>query len=97
MYAETVRVTFYLSGQTANRICKIGIFGCENDVSTSITEMAWQDPNLVYDLLKDSTATISFPSLTVTPMNCYSTVWTAHNALDNSDITTASYYALESN
>ena len=88
MYAEIVRVTFYLSGQTAERICKIGIFGCENDASTSVTEMAWSDPNLAYDLLKDSSARIDLPTLTVTPMNCYSTVWTAHDANDNSDITT---------
>ena len=88
--ATTVKITFSLTGDYFRRICKIGIFGqlC-TDLPLTITEDAWTDSTITFDLLSDSSKTIAVPTLTISPSNCYTTTWTAHKTTDDGDVTVA--------
>ena len=74
-------------------LCKIGIFGqlslC-TDLLVTITEDSWTVSTTTFDLLLDTSKTITLPTLTISPVSCYTTTWTAHKLAGDSDIVSTS-------
>lgn len=82
--ASQVRLVF---GVTDDRVCKIGVFGADPcAASFSLTEDPYTDPVLTFDLLLDTSRSVSLPSVTVTPTGCYTVSWAAHETFDDSDL-----------
>ena len=72
---------------TEDGICKIGVFGADPcAVGLTLTEDPYTDPDLSFDLIVDTLASITFPSVTISPSGCYTIIWTVHLTLDDSDL-----------
>ena len=85
--AEKIHITIKSSGITHNSLCKISIFAPDCKLKAyTVTEDAWAGATTTFDLLKDTSKTIAVPTLTISPVGCYVTTWTAHKQADNANV-----------
>ncbi len=80
-------------GTEIKEICKIGVFGTGCPSSVTVSEdpsNPWTETTTTFNLLTQSTETITFPSVVTSPTGCYPIIWRAKRTIDDNFIAQAS-------